>query len=402
MFPDQTDFLIIGGGIIGITVSLELKSRFPDASIVLLEKEQQIGQHASGRNSGVLHAGFYYTENSHKARLTREGNRTMTEYCLERKLPINCCGKLVVTQNQNELDGLYELNRRGKANGVDVKLISAREAKEIEPKAKTFEQALYSPTTATINPEQVNESLHKDALQAGIRILTGIMFLSNKGNKIKTNKGMASAGFVINAAGLYADQIARSFGFSQDYTILPFKGLYLCSDSNTEGFRCNVYPVPDINNPFLGVHITLDINGKVKLGPTAIPAFWRENYNGLDNFRFSELINILGIDSRLLISNNFGFRNLAFKELSKMYKHKLVSMASQLAEGIRKDNFIKWGRPGIRAQLINTKTMALKMDFCFEGDDKSFHILNAVSPAYTCAFPFSKLVVDEIEKKINK
>jgi L-2-hydroxyglutarate oxidase LhgO len=401
MLPAQTDFLIIGGGIIGITISLELKLRFPDASIVLLEKEKKTGLHASGRNSGVLHAGFYYTANSLKARLTREGNCTLTDYCLEHKLPVNRCGKLVVASNQDEFAGLQELLRRGRVNGVEVHLISASEAREIEPKVRTFEQALYSPTTSTISPAHVNESLYQDTLLAGIKMLTGTAFISNKGNEIKTSMGAISAGYVINAAGLYADHIARLFGFSRHYTILPFKGLYLYSENTAVSYRCNIYPVPDINNPFLGVHITVDVYGRVKIGPTALPAFWRENYQGLQNFQFTELINILGMEARLLVNSNSGFRKLALEEFSKARKHKMVLLASRLAEGIRQKHFMKWSSPGIRAQLLNTEKMALEMDFCYEGDDRSFHILNAVSPAYTCAFPFSRMVVDEIEKRTN-
>ena len=396
MFPSYADFLIIGGGIIGITVSLELKSRYPDADIVLIEKEIQTGQHASGRNSGVLHAGFYYSANSLKARLTREGNRTMTEYCIERKLPINRCGKLVVAKNNEELAGLIELRSRGKANGVEIELITAQEAKEIEPKIKTFEQALYSPTTSTVSPQCVNESLYSDAVQAGVKIFTDTRFISNNENKVKTSKGTISSCYVINAAGLYADQIARLFGFSRDYTILPFKGLYLYSENTTESFRCNIYPVPDTSNPFLGVHITVDVNGKVKIGPTAMPAFWRENYKGLVNFRLPELFSILGMEGKLFITNQSGFRKLAIEELGKIRRQKLVSLASKLSDGIYLNDFTNWGKPGIRAQLLNIKTMTLEMDFCFEGDDRSFHILNAVSPAYTCAFPFSIMVVDEI------
>ena len=156
------DFLIIGGGIIGVCVSLELKRRHPDCSIIVLEKETHLGQHASGRNSGVLHAGFYYTADSLKAKLTRDGNRELTEYCLERKLAINQCGKLVVVKNENELDGLQELMRRGKANDVNVELISVEDAKAIEPRIKTVEQALFSPTTATIDPVEIMRSLSRE------------------------------------------------------------------------------------------------------------------------------------------------------------------------------------------------------------------------------------------------
>lgn len=402
MLPLQADFLIIGGGIIGITISLELRSRYPEAEIVLLEKEEKTGQHASGRNSGVLHAGFYYSADSYKAKLTKEGNRTLTEYCLARNLSINRCGKLVVASTAEELDGLHELARRGKVNGVNTELISEKEAREIEPRARTFELALYSPTTATVDPSQINESLYQDALHAGIKVFTKTAYISSSGNKIKTSNGVINTGYVVNASGLYADHVARTFGFAQDYTILPFKGLYLYALNNSNSFRCNIYPVPDINNPFLGVHLTVDVNGNVKIGPTAIPAFWRENYNGLENFSLGELIKILGMETRLFVSDHFNFRKLALEELSKIYRRKLVSLASRLAKGIKPEDFTRWGRPGIRAQLLNTKTMSLEMDFCFEGDDRSFHVLNAVSPAYTCAFPFSKMVVEEIEKRINR
>lgn len=402
MLPLQADFLIIGGGIIGITISLELRSRYPEAEIVLLEKEEKTGQHASGRNSGVLHAGFYYSADSYKAKLTKEGNRTLTEYCLARNLSINRCGKLVVASTAEELDGLHELARRGKVNGVNTELISEKEAREIEPRARTFELALYSPTTATVDPSQINESLYQDALHAGIKVFTKTAYISSSGNKIKTSNGVINTGYVVNASGLYADHVARTFGFAQDYTILPFKGLYLYAVNNSNSFRCNIYPVPDINNPFLGVHLTVDVNGNVKIGPTAIPAFWRENYNGLENFSLGELIKILGMETRLFVSDHFNFRKLALEELSKIYRRKLVSLASRLAKGIKPEDFTRWGRPGIRAQLLNTKTMSLEMDFCFEGDDRSFHVLNAVSPAYTCAFPFSKMVVEEIEKRINR
>ena len=401
MLPSQADFLIIGGGIIGITVSLELKFRYPDADIVLIEKEKQTGQHTSGRNSGVLHAGFYYSADSYKAKLTKEGNRTLTEYCLAHNLSINQCGKLVVVSTAEELDGLHELARRGKINGVNIELISEKETREVEPRARTLELALYSPTTATVNPSQINESLYHDALRAGIKVFTKTAYISNSGNKIKTSNGVINAGYVVNASGLYADHIARSFGFAQDYTILPFKGLYLYSVNKSNGFRCNIYPVPNINNPFLGVHITVDVNGNVKIGPTAMPAFWRENYNGLANFSLEELIKILGMEVKLFVSDHFNFRKLALEELSKIYRKKLASLASRLATGIKPEDFTGWGRPGIRAQLLNIKTMSLEMDFCFEGDDRSFHILNAISPAYTCAFPFSKMVVDEIENRIK-
>lgn len=401
MLFNQTDFLIIGGGIIGISISLEIKKRFPDSRIVLIEKEKKTGQHASGRNSGVLHAGFYYTVDSYKARLTREGNKSLTDYCIERKLPVNQCGKLVVASTPEELTGLHELLRRGKVNGVELELISEDEARRIEPRVRTFEQALFSPKTSTIDPSLVNQAMYEDAIHAGINISTDTRFISERNNQVRTNRGKISAGYIVNAGGLQADYIAHKFGFAHDYTILPFKGLYLYSDKNIDTFHCNIYPVPDINNPFLGVHLTVDVQGRTKIGPTAVPAFWRENYSGLEKFSMQELIGIVGLESKLFLSNESGFRKLAVNELGKIRKKTLVSMASRLVHGIDQEAFTQWGKPGIRAQLFNTKNRKLEMDFCFEGDEKSFHVLNAVSPAYTCAIPFSKLVVDRIAEKLG-
>ncbi len=399
--PKQADFLIIGGGIIGITLSLELKTRHPDCCIVLLEKESYPGQHASGRNSGVLHAGFYYTADSLKAKLTRNGNRELTEYCLERKIAVNQCGKLVVAKNEHELDVLHELIHRGRTNHVDVELITAAEARDIEPRVKTVKQALFSPSTSTVNPNDVIQTLSTDAQHAGIQLLIDTEYQSHINGKIRTSRGDISCGYIINAGGLYADQIAHQFGFAQRYTILPFKGMYLYSTDPQESFRCNIYPVPAKDNPFLGVHLTVSVEGHVKIGPTAMPAFWRENYKGMDNFKLNELFQIMLTETKLFLSNKYDFRSLAVEELKKFSKRKLVACATELVNGIGENSFSTWDKAGIRAQLVNTRTGQLQMDFCFEGDDRSFHVLNAVSPAFTCALPFSRMMVDEIERKIN-
>ncbi len=393
----KTDFLIIGGGIIGVCLSLELKKRSPDSSITVLEKEKSPGLHASGRNSGVLHAGFYYTADSLKAKLTRDGNRELTEYCLERQLPINRCGKLVVTKNESELDGLQELMRRGRVNGVDVELVSAADAKEIEPRINTYKQALFSRTTSSVNPTEVMRALCNDAQQAGIQFFTETAYLSHNDNKIKTSQGMITTGYVINAAGLYADKIAKQFGFAQEFTILPFKGVYLYA-TESESLNCNVYPVPDIENPFLGVHFTVAVDGKVKIGPTAMPAFWRENYQGVNNFNIKELLEIACIETELLFSNRFNFRKLAIDELRKLNRQALIASASELVGEIDEKSYTEWGKAGIRAQLFNTKSKSLEMDFCYQGDEHSFHVLNAVSPAFTCSMPFARLMVDKIEQ----
>jgi len=263
MTEQSCDFLVIGGGVMGLCLALEARRRHPGARITILEKESSCGLHASGRNSGVLHAGFYYTADSLKARFTRDGNRALTRYCQERGLRINSCGKLVVARNAADLAGLDELQRRAQVNEVELHAISRKEAEEIEPRVKTYERALFSPTTSSVNPGEVMSSLIRDAEDARISILTNSQYLGHTPQSVSTSRGTISAGYIINAAGLYADRVALDFGFSQDYRILPFKGLYLYANEPTHPVRTNFYPVPDLANPFLGVHYTLTADHKV-------------------------------------------------------------------------------------------------------------------------------------------
>jgi len=395
------DFLVIGAGIIGLNLALQLKARLADSRVCLIEKEPEPGMHASGRNSGVLHAGFYYTSDSMKARFCREGNQYLTDYCLERGLPINRCGKLVVASDTSELLGLNELFRRGQVNGVELIEVSEAEVREIEPRVITYQKALYSPSTATVSPSAIIKELIKDVEVSGVEIRTNTAFLGCDGNIVKTSQGDIDAGYVINAAGLYADKIALSYGFSQDYRILPFKGLFLYADHRSVALNTNIYPVPNLKHPFLGVHFTVDVEGQTKIGPTAIPALWREQYGGMQNFNFSEMMDILSRDIGLFIGNNFGFREVAFEELRKQSRQRMVKLAGHMVEGVSRDGYVKWGKPGIRAQLVNIRNKALEMDFRFEGDNRSFHVLNAVSPAFTCSMPFSRFLADEIEKLIE-
>lgn len=397
----RADFLIIGGGIMGISIAREIKERYADAKVVLIEKEPDCGLHASGRNSGVLHAGFYYSPDGLKARYTQLGNRALTEYCLARNLRINKCGKLVVARNEDEHVQLDELLRRGEVNGVPLESVSEDEARLIEPRVKTHGRAIFSPTTSSVDPIEVLQAMKDDAVREGIDVRTGVSYVSRDKNTIKTSLGNWQAGYVVNAAGLYADKIARDFGFSGDYCILPFKGLYLYSDEPSGSIKTNIYPVPDLQNPFLGVHYTLAVDGKVKIGPTAIPVLWREQYEGVENFKISEFLEIVPRQVKLFISSSFDFKKLAIEEIRKYSRYRMVEHASHLIDGVKIANYKRWARPGIRAQLLNSKTQKLEMDFVLEGDDRSMHILNAVSPAFTCALPFSDHVCNEIGKLIH-
>ncbi|MEY2494793.1 MAG: (S)-2-hydroxyglutarate dehydrogenase [Verrucomicrobiota bacterium] len=392
------DFLVIGGGIVGISIARELKSRFSDATVTLIEKEKASGLHASGRNSGVLHAGFYYSADSLKARFTRIGNEAMTAYCASRNIPLNKCGKLVVAKDETELPQLDELLTRGARNKVPLESLTEEQAREIEPRVKTYQRAIFSPTTSSGNPHRVIEAMEQDAKREGITIVHGNRYLQRTADAIITSTARYDAGHVINAAGLYADKIALDFGFSQNYRILPFKGLYLQSDEAPGSLRTNIYPVPDLRNPFLGVHFTIKEDGHIKIGPTAIPAFWREQYGAFDNFRFGEFVEILFREAGLMFSSSFDFKQLAVEELKKYSRPRLVALASRLASGVDLKHYQRWGQPGIRAQLLDIKSRKLEMDFVIEGDERSTHLLNAVSPGWTCSLPFASYVVDRIEK----
>ena len=392
----KSDFLIIGGGIIGLSVARELKAKFPDKRVLILEKEDNVAYHSSGRNSGVLHAGFYYSANSLKAKFTKDGNKALKDYCKKNKLKINECQKVVVATNEDELQSLYELEKRGIKNGVDVRLINEEELKQIDPNVKTYKKALHSPNTATVDPVEICNHIKQELIQ------NEVTFYFNEGysqkidsNTIKSTKNREfKADKIINCAGLYADKIAKDFDYSKEYIIIPFKGIYLKYTNLDKPLRTNVYPVPNLDNPFLGVHYTITVDGDIKIGPTAIPAFWRENYKGVENFNFQEMSEILRYEAKLFITNAFNFRALAFEELHKYHKKYFISLALKMLHDIDTTGFNKWSKPGIRAQLLNTTTLELLQDFVVEGDDNSIHILNAVSPAFTSSFPFAKWVVE--------
>jgi len=396
-----TDFLVVGGGVIGINIARGLKKRYPTSKVTLIEKETSCGMHASGRNSGVLHAGFYYSPDSLKAKFTRDGNAQLTAYCEEKRISLNRCGKLVVAKDATDLPSLDELLKRGKANGIKLEELSEQDAKKIEPRVKTYQRALFSPTTSTVNPNVVLQAMVADAIADGVQINSGVAFVSKTGRTVQTTECQYEAGYVVNAAGLYADQIARQFGFSEQYRILPFKGLYLYSDEPPGALRTNIYPVPDLRNPFLGVHFTVTNEGKAKIGPTAIPALWREQYGGVSRFSLAEFIEIAGRGLSLLGNAGFEFRRLAIEEVKKYSRRRMVRLAGELVEGVRLEHYSKWGKPGIRAQLLDIRNRRLEMDFVLEGDDRSMHILNAVSPGFTCSLPFSQYVCDRIQQAVH-
>jgi (S)-2-hydroxyglutarate dehydrogenase len=389
----QTDFLVVGSGIIGLSIGRELVRRFPGADVVILEKEDEAAFHASGRNSGVLHAGFYYTADSLKAKFTITGNRELTAYCLENQLPIRRCGKVVVATDESEIQGVHELKRRGDLNGVELRLIDEKELRDLEPNARTRQIALFSPTTSTVNPRQICRHI-AGAFPKNARVLFGHRFMGRRSHCAITSRGEIRYRYLFNAAGLYADKVARHFNAGRDYTLIPFKGIYLVYRDD-ELLQRHVYPVPNLRNPFLGVHFTKTVDGHVKIGPTAIPAFWRENYDFSNRFQFSEFSEILAREAKLFLLNRFNFRRLAFEEMRKYQRGFFIAQSRKLLQRLDPARFGDYTAPGIRAQLLDLKTDKLVMDFVVEHAENSTHVLNAVSPAFTSSFSFTRHIVDE-------
>lgn len=390
----KADYLIVGAGILGLSVAKNIVDKNPNAKVVIIDKEKDIGLHASGRNSGVLHAGFYYHPDSLKAKFTRIGNEELTKYCEEKGLRINKCGKVVVARSEEDLKTLYELKRRGDANGVQLYVVDEKELSEIEPNAKTFQKALWSPRTAVVDPKEVINHILKDLTDREVRVELGRPYRARlEANSVLVEGMIIEYGKLVNCAGLYADKIAKDFGLSKDYILMPFKGVYLNYVGEKKFIKTNIYPVPNIKNPFLGVHFTLKVDGKIKIGPTAMPCFWRENYSGFSGFRMSEFKEIVYWNIKLFLKNPL-FRATAFEELTKYIKSFMVKEASKLVKSMEGASLWEWATPGIRPQLLNINTLELVQDFLVEADKTSVHILNAVSPAFTASFPFSKYVVE--------
>ncbi|MBF0284922.1 MAG: L-2-hydroxyglutarate oxidase [Magnetococcales bacterium] len=394
------DFLVIGGGVMGLALARELRLRHPDQSVTVLEKESFCGFHASGRNSGVLHAGLYYPPDSLKARFTREGSRLMRQFCLEHRVPLNPCGKIVTAVSEDQLPALEELYRRGTANGATLQWLDDAQAKALEPRVRTLGRALFSPETAVVDPKALMIALAAEVQRLGGEIRLDTPYRGRTGDGVTAGAGERwRAGHVINAAGLHADRVARDFGFGLEFAILPFIGLYLMGDEPPGWLRTHLYPTPDLDFPFLGVHGTVTAEGRVKVGPTALPAFWREQYQGWSRFRWQEFLETLGLGASLLWRGEAGLAALAAREFPQRLRRVMLARAATLIEGIDPARWRRWGARGLRAQLVHRPTGRLVMDFYTEGDHHSLHLLNTVSPGLTGSLAFARHLLDDMAKR---
>lgn len=399
-FSQSFDFVIIGAGIIGLTLAYSLKQKFTHAKIVILEKEKSIGLHASGRNSGVLHSGIYYPSQSLKSKLCIEGFNYLKSYCLEYDLPLDQCGKVVVCAKPQDIQSLHTIHERAQANNVPIELIDNQQLKELEPLARsTVNKALWVPGTSVFDPKAILNKLRDQLIALGVKIIyeTNISRFIPEKSLVLLNSNKIYYGHLFNTAGLFADSIAKCFNLNQ-YSILPFKGLYYYLSDNPElQIKRLIYPAPDINLPFLGIHVTKNINNKLTVGPSAFPALGRENYSGIKNINIKELLKITPKLLQQYYLNKNNFRNFTHNEVINFYsKTSFLNNIKRIFPIINKSHITTATKVGIRAQLLDLKKKELIMDLLIKKSNNSTHVLNAVSPAFTCSFAMAKFITNEI------
>ena len=398
MRDDSCDFLIVGTGIVGLTVAWELKKRHPLSKIIILEKESKVGLHASGRNSGVLHSGIYYGSDTLKAKVCSSGAKKMQEFADEYNISYNKSGKVIIATSEDDLATIDKLIKNASENGIIAKKLNEHEVKEIEPYANPYQSGIHVPETAVIDSKTVVKKLYDLLKGKGVifKFNSPLLAQDKEDRAILTPREKFFYGYLYNCAGANADRIAKIFGKGLDYTMIPFKGIYYKLDPERNYLlNSSIYPVPDISLPFLGTHLTRVISGDVYIGPTAIPAFGRENYGILKGVKFNEGIKISSELLSMYIKNKSNFRLLAHTEIRKYLKPWFLKSAQELVPELNSSDLLPSNKVGIRPQLVNINTKEIEMDYIIEKTENSIHILNSISPAFTSAFSFAKLIVDE-------
>jgi L-2-hydroxyglutarate oxidase LhgO len=402
MTDSRYDVVIVGGGIVGLAVALEITRRFPRLRLLLLEKEDRVGQHQSGHNSGVIHSGIYYKPGSLKARLCVEGAHAMIEFCRVHGIPHRVCGKVIVATQEEEFPRLEELRRRGEANGLTgLQSIGPDQLREIEPHANGL-RALVVPSTGVTDYAAVCEkyaeivsaqggTILTSTAVTGLRQLTGEVVVETSGPAFSTT-------YLINCAGLFSDRISRMAGEKLDVVIVPFRGEYYdLIPERSSLVRALIYPVPDPRFPFLGVHFTRRINGSVDAGPNAVLAFCREGYRRSD-------FNLHDLASSLVFP---GFWRMAAKhwrsgldEFHRSFsKPAFVRALQRLLPEVRAEDLIPGGS-GVRAQALR-RDGALVDDFQFVPSGKMLHVLNVPSPAATASLVIGKAITETAVKDLG-
>jgi (S)-2-hydroxyglutarate dehydrogenase len=395
--PRECDVAIVGGGILGMAVARELLRRRPGASLCVLEREDRIGRHQTGRSSGVVHAGIYYEPGSLKARLCVEGAAALYAYCDERGIPYEKSGKLVLATDESELGRLDELERRGRANAVpDLRRLGSDEIAAVEPHARGV-AALHSPATGVVDFVAVAEAYAEDVRRAGgtIHMGTGVSAASPGAGRLllEHGTGTTAATSAVFCAGLWSDRLAVACGAPADPRIVPFRGGYLrlpCTAADL--VRANVYPVPEPELPFLGAHLTRTLAGEVLIGPSALMAPARDAYE-LRRVRGRDLGQTLGWPGTWRLMGRHwraGLQEIRHAASRRSFVAAAAKLVPEL-RGVRAER----GPAGIRAQALG-RDGKLVDDFVVHRTERAIHVRNAPSPAATSSLALAGLIADEL------
>ncbi len=390
-------FLIVGGGIVGLATAYKLGSRFPDARITVLEKEAAVCQHQTGNNSGVLHSGLYYAPGSYKARLATSGLREMLAFCAENSIPHDVCGKLVVATNESELPRLKNLHERGIQNGLQgLRWLNADEIREVEPHARGV-AALHVPQTGIVDYPRVGQVLAQKIEEQGGHVVTSARVVrvrvKSQSWVAETTAGDFEGDFLISCAGLHADRVSELAGEKRAVRILPFRGEYYRLKKSREHLVRNlIYPVPNPEFPFLGVHFTRMTRGGVEAGPNAVLAFAREGYS-------KTRVSASDLFDALTYAGLWNFMRqhwrIAGGELRRSFSKGLFAQSLQkLVPEIQEDD-LETGGAGVRAQALYPNGNLVE-DFLFVERANALHVLNAPSPAATAALAIGSAVVEKV------
>jgi len=389
------DVGIVGAGIVGLSTAFHLTKSFPQLSLAVFEKEPEIARHQTGHNSGVIHSGIYYRPGSLKAQLCVEGATAMAEFCAEHSVPYEVCGKLIVATTPNEINGLKELDRRSRANGVPgVRLLSNTEIRQFEPHAQGV-AALHVPSAGITDYSAVAKKYAELATTRGAEIFTNAAVLgigaANSSHRLETTAGTTQVRFLINCAGLQSDLLARMAGVRPNLEIVPFRGEYyeLVAEKRRL-IRGLIYPVPDPRFPFLGVHFTRRISGQIEAGPNAVLALRREGYRKTD-FSFAESLRAVRYSGLWKMAGRY-WRTGMHELWRSMSKSAFVAALQRLVPEIQSGDLVPAGS-GVRAQAVGPDG-ALLDDFYFLPHGNALHVCNVPSPAATASLPIGKKIVE--------
>lgn len=399
------DLIVVGGGIIGLTAAYAWLRQQPNSSVLIIEKESNSVHHGSGRNSGVIHSGLYYTPDSLRARLCVSGAALLRDFVDEQNLWSDPCGKLLLPTSEASLAQTSELIRRAKANKVPVERLDAKSILKLEPRANIqYETGVYVPQTRVTDPKAVVKRITDLLTAAGVQFHYSEQVISIDADKgeVKSSEASYQSGAVINAAGLFSDQVAQSAGLEFRYEFQPFKGKYWRYTGVPIGLKHLIYAIPDLNMPFLGVHSVHNAKGDLYFGPSSTPVLGRENYLGWQGLAFKEASQLaMGLSHKLLMNTN-GLRALAFREMRLLSQAGVAQEVGHLVRGIdASDLKLSDTKVGIRSQIFDPEAKQLVTDFVTIGQGRVLHVLNAISPAFSASFAFADYLVAKLLEQLD-